>query len=133
MKNLLLLIIISFLAISSSTWAQSDTLPNSIGKNVSTPEGLKKIIDNKDTRFVIIDVRRESSYNMGYIPTAINIPFGFISDVKNPPTKDKYIIIYCNHGLITKSAGERILADGYQYVLDWGSITKWPYELETSK
>lgn len=133
MKTTLFLVIISFFTLSSSTWAQSDTLPNSIGKNVSTAEGLKKIIDNQDPRFVIIDVRRESSYNMGHIPTAINIPFGFISDAIHPPSIDKYVIIYCNHGLITKSAGERLRADGYKYIFDWGGITDWPYELETSK
>lgn len=85
------------------------------------------------TRFVIVDVRPKISYNMGHIPTAISIPNGFISYSKNPPPKDKYIILYCNHGIFTPAAGETILAAGYKYIFDWGGIKDWPYELETSK
>ena len=62
-----------------------------------------------------------------------NIPFGFIRDVKNPPSKDKYIILYCYGGLSSPAAGERLKAKGYKYIFVWGGITDWPYELVTSK
>jgi rhodanese-related sulfurtransferase len=80
-------------------------------KKVNTPEGLKKVIESKDARFVIILVRSESAYNMGHIPTAINIPFGFIFNMKNPPSKDKYIILYCYGGLTSPAARERIVLE----------------------
>jgi rhodanese-related sulfurtransferase len=133
MKNILFLMILSLFAVNTSSWAQSDTLPKDLGKEVNTPQGLKKVIDSKDPRFVIVDVRPESAYNMGRIPTAINIPGGLISDIKNPPPKDKYIILYCYGGLTSPAAGERMLAEGYKYILVWGGITGWPYEIETSK
>ena len=69
----------------------------------------------------------------GHIPTAINIPLGFVSDIKTPPPKDKYIILYCYGGLTSPAAGQRMLAEGYKYIFVWGGITDWPYKLETSK
>ena len=133
MKKILFLTILSLLAFNTSSWAQSDTLPDNLGKKVSTPEGLKKVIDSKDPKFAIVDVRPEYAYDKGHIPTAINIPRGFISDTKNPPLKDKYLILYCYGGLTSPAAGERLQADGYKYIFVWGGITDWPYELETSK
>ena len=133
MKKILILMILLIFAVTTSSWAQSDTLPNDLGKKVNTAEGLKKVIDNKDSKFVIVDVRNESAYNTGHIPTAINIPHGFISDVKNPPPKDKYIILYCYGGMTSPAAGERMLADGYKYIFVWGGITNWTFELESSK
>jgi hypothetical protein len=118
MKKILFLMILSLFAVNTSSWAQSDTLPNDLGKKVNTPEGLKKVIDSKDSKFAIVDVRSESAYNKGHIPTAINIPRGFISDTG---------------GLTSPAAGERLQADGYKYIFVWGGITDWPYELETSK
>lgn len=133
MKKILLFIILSLFAVNISSCGQSDTLPNDQGKKISSPEGLKKVIDSKDLKFVIVDVRSEIEYSNDHIPTAINIPGGFISDTKNPPLKDKYIILYCNLGLSASAAGERMLADGYKYIFVWGGITDWPYKLETSK
>ena len=133
MKKILLLIILSLFALNTSSWAQLDTLSRDLGKYISSPEGLKKVIDSKDPRFVIVDVRSKTSYNIGHIPTAISIPHGFFSYAKNPPPKDKYIILYCHGGLTSPAAGQRMLADGYKYIFVWGGITDWPYELETSK
>ena len=133
MKKILFLTLLSLLAINTSSLAQSDTLPDDLGKKVSTPEGLKKVIDSKDPRFAIVDVRPESAYDIGHIQTAINIPRGFISDTKNPPPKDKYLIIYCYGGMISPAAGERLQANGYKYIFVWGGITDWPYALETSQ
>ena len=110
-----------------------DTLPGGIGKELQDPKKLKAVIESGDPKFVIVDVRPEYAYESGHIPTAINIPRGFISDVKNPPPKDKYIILYCYGGLTSPGAGERMLADGYKYIFVWGGITDWPYDLEKIK
>jgi rhodanese-related sulfurtransferase len=110
-----------------------DTLPNDLGKEIESPEGLKKIIESKDPRFIIVDVRPEQAYQLGHIPTAINIPRGFISDIKNPPPKDKYLILYCYGGMTSPAAGERLQGDGYKFIFVWGGIADWPYELKTSK
>ena len=130
MKKILFLMILSLFVVNTSSWAQSDTLPNDLGKKVTTAKGLKKVIDSKDPRFVIVDVRSEASYDRGHIPTAINIPNGFVSDIKSPPPKDKYIILYCYGGLTSPAAGQGMLAEGYKYIFVWGGITDWPYKLE---
>ena len=133
MKKAFFVLILALISVSYVFSAGSDTLPNHLGQKVEGPEGLKKIIESKDPRFVIVDVRPEQAYQMGHIPTAINIPRGFISDIKNPPSKDKYLILYCYDGLTSPAAGERLQADGYKYIFVWGGITGWPYELETLK
>ena len=133
MKKTFFVLILVLITVSYVFGAGLDTLPNDLGKKVESPEGLKKIIESKDPRFVIVDVRPEYAYQMGRIPTAINIPRGFISDIKNPPPKDKYLILYCYGGLISSAACERLQADGYKYIFVWGGIKDWPYELETSK
>lgn len=133
MKKNILFIFLSIILVCSASWAETDTLPDDLGKEIGTHEGLKKVIDGKDVRFVIVDVRPEAAYQNGHIPTAINIPRGFISDIKNPPPKDKYLILYCYGGMISPGAGERLKNDGYKYIYVWGGITAWPYELETSK
>ncbi len=133
MKKAFFVLILVLITVSYVFGAGLDTLPNDLWKKVESPEGLKKIIESKDHRFVIVDVRPESAYNKGHIPTAINIPHGFISDIKNPPPKDKHLILYCYGGITSPTAGERLQADGYKYIFVWGGITDWPYELETSK
>jgi len=64
------------LCLGTPTWAQTDTLPDGLGNQIRTPEGLKKFIDSRHPRFVIVDVRTPAEYAAGHIPTAINIPGG---------------------------------------------------------
>jgi len=130
MRKLTFIIIMAFTILNISSCAQMDTLPDDIGEKVISAEGLKTIIESKDTRFVIVDVRPESAYKAGHIPTAINIPDGLSSNVKNPPPKDKYIILYCFVGFSSRTAGGKMIDDGYKYILVWGGIRDWPYDLE---
>ena len=133
MNNTLRWLGLFLVVVGTLSWAQSDTLPDGLSNEVGSAEGLKKVIDSKDARFVIVDVRNESAYGRGHIPTAINIPRGYTSDVEHPPAKDKYIILYCFGGMTSPAAGERMLADGYKYIHVWGGIADWPYELESSQ
>ena len=65
-------------------------------------------------------------------PTAINIPGGVTADMKDPPAKDKYLVLYCLGGMRSPAAGEKMRADGYPHVLVWGGIRNWPYRRESS-
>ena len=133
MRKAFLIIFVIIMAFSSVSYGQ-DTFPGGRGKELQDPKNLKAIIDNGDPKYVIVDVRPESQYKKGHIQTAINIPGGKTSDMKNPPEKDKYIIIYCNVGVSSQYAAKKMLDDGYRYVLDWGAIWGyWPYKLEKSK
>jgi len=132
MKKLFIILMISILAVSTVSHAQ-DTLPSELGKELQNSEKLRAVIESGDPRFIIVDVRSEYQYKSGHIPSAINIPSGVTSNMENPPQKDKYIIIYCNTGVDSQFAAEKMLEDGYKYVLDWGGICgHWPYDLEKS-
>lgn len=132
MKRKAFLNMLWLLPLSLSTWAQTDTLPEGLSKDIRTPEGLRAVVERKDPRFVIVDVRPPEEYAAGHIPTAINIPGGDTADMKPPPAKDKYMVVYCHGGRKSPAAGEKMLADGYQYVFVWGGILNWPYARETS-
>lgn len=136
MKKTFVLTIVLLIATSTASYGK-DTLPEGIGEKLKDPKNLKAVIDSGDSKYVIVDVREESEYKEGHIPTAINIPRGNTSNMKNPPEKDKYIIIYCDVGVRSYLAAIKMHSDGYKFVLDWGGIRKglfsglrWPYELK---
>jgi rhodanese-related sulfurtransferase len=132
MKRLSFIALLLILPFYTPTWAQTDTLPDGLGNEIRTPEGLKKVIDRKDPRFVIVDARSPAEYAGGHIPTAVNIPGGVTADIEAPPSKDKYIVVYCHGGKRAPAACGKMLTDGYKYVFVWGGIVNWPYEKETS-
>ncbi|MDP3833937.1 MAG: rhodanese-like domain-containing protein [Hydrogenophaga sp.] len=132
MKKRSFVALLLVLPLCAPAWAQTDTLPDGLGKEIRTPEGLRKVIERKDPRFVIVDVRPPADYAAGHIPTAINIPGGITADVQAPPSKDKYMVLYCHGGMKSPAAGDKMLADGYRHVFVWGGILNWPYERETS-
>jgi rhodanese-related sulfurtransferase len=132
MKRLSFIALLLCLPISTMTWAQVDTLPDGLGKTISSAEGLREVVQSRDPRFVIVDVRPVAEYAAGHIPTAISIPGGVTAEMKDPPPKDKYMVLYCFGGLRSPVAGEKMLADGYKHVFVWGGIRNWPYEREAS-
>ncbi len=132
MKRLSFIASLLALLFSQPAWAETDTLPDGLGKDIRTPEGLRKLIERKDPRFVLVDVRPPAEYDAGHIPTAINIPGGNTADMQAPPPKDKYLVLYCHGGMKSPAAGEKMRADGYKHVLVWGGIVNWPYARETS-
>lgn len=132
MKRKAFLTLLLVLPLSTPICAQTDTLPDGLGKDIRTPEGLRALVERKDPRFVIVDVRSPEEYAAGHIPTAINIPGGATADIKDPPAKDKYIVVYCHGGRKSPAAAEKMRADGYRHVFVWGGILSWPYARETT-
>lgn len=140
MKRAVLIAVVSLIAASTLVFGQ-DTLPGGLGDELRDPKKLKAVIDSRDPKYVVVDIRNEHEYERGHIPTAICIPYGRTSTITNPPEKDKYIIVYCNTGMRSGAAARQMLADGYKYVLDCGGIYGgffsgeggWPYELEKSE
>ena len=132
MKRLSFIAWMLALPLSAPAWAQADTWPDGLGKDIHTPEGLRNIIERKDPRLVIVDVRPPAEFAAGHIPTAINIPGGNTADIDAPPAKDKYLVVYCHGGMKSPAAGEKLRDAGYMQVFIWGGIVNWPYPRESS-
>lgn len=68
--------------------------------------------------FVLVDVREESEWNAGHLPSAIHLGKGIIErDVeKTIPETDKEIILYCGGGFRSALAADVLQKMGYTNV-----------------
>ena len=108
----------------------SKQIENIIEEQKLSSSELKELIDKKDKGFVLIDVRSESEYNSGYIPTAINIPYTTIQERSEEIPKDKLVIVYCKVGGRAETARKKLIELGYENVINFGGTNSWEYELE---
>ena len=116
----LVIVFISFLLVGCG-----DTSTGTMSK-INTEE-VKKILDNKDENYILIDVREDYEFKEGHIPGAINIPLGNITNVDY--SLDKIIIVYCRSGNRSNQAAIKLKNMGYN-VKDMGGILDWTYEIE---
>ena len=116
----LVIVFISFLLVGCG-----DTSTGTMSK-INTEE-VKKILDNKDENYILIDVREDYEFKEGHIPGAINIPLGNITNVDY--SLDKIIIVYCKSGNRSNQAAIKLKKMGYN-VKDMGGILDWTYEIE---
>ncbi len=81
-------------------------------------------------KVVLLDVRERDEYNLGYIIGAINFPVDAItkdSAQKIIPDKNIPIILYCLSGKRAYDAALKLRSLGYNYLLNMGGISHWPY------
>ena len=62
------------------------------------PAELKQLLEGSSADIVIVDVRDETEFKEGRIPTAINIPVETFALHSEVLPKEKKIIVYCNTG-----------------------------------
>lgn len=77
------------------------------------PAELKALIDAKQGDVVIVDVRDESEFKEGHIPTAINIPVETFALRSETLPKEKKIIVYCNTGGRSYTAYRKLMKLAY--------------------
>lgn len=84
----------------------------------------------RETDYVILDVRTPEEYAAGHIPNAINIPNETIgaSEISALPDKDQLILVYCRSGRRSKEAAEKLVFLGYTNVVEFGGILDWTGE-----
>ena len=133
MRRLSYIALLFALSLNTPTWAQTDTLPDGLGETLSTPEGLRQIVESKDPRFVIVDVRPPTEYEAGHIPTAINIPGGLTADMKSPPFKGEIpgSLLPRWYAFAIRGRERCCLMDTSMFFV-WGGITNWPFARERS-
>ena len=84
----------------------------------------------KESGYIILDVRTPEEFADKHIPGAVNIPNETIGTEEIPelPDKDQLILVYCRCGNRSKQASEKLAALGYSNVVEFGGINSWPGE-----
>ncbi|HOO51664.1 MAG TPA: rhodanese-like domain-containing protein [Alphaproteobacteria bacterium] len=84
-----------------------------IEATIIKPEGLNKLISEKQDDYVLVDVRDASEFKEGHIPTAINIPSETLAAGSGVLPKEKKIIVYCNTGSRSYLAYKKLIQLAY--------------------
>jgi len=87
----------------------------------------------KESSYIILDVRTNQEYAEGHIPNAINIPNEAIGIDPLPmlPDKNQLILVYCRSGNRSKQASDKLAKRGYTNIVEFGGIIDWHGEVVT--
>lgn len=77
------------------------------------PAEIKALLESKSGDVVIVDVRDESEFKEGHIPTAINIPVETFALRSEVLPKQKKIVVYCNTGGRSYNAYRKLMKLAY--------------------
>ena len=105
---------------------------NNMPKYVSiTMEEAKNVFETQGD-YIILDVRREDEFAEGHIPGAINVPNEGIQDTEPSelPDKNQTIYVYCRSGNRSKQAASKLVAMGYNNIIEFGGIMDWTGDIE---
>ena len=117
---------IGLLAFSSSAYAV-------LYEEISAFELKQRLSNNNDNGYIILDIRPKTSYDLGHIPRAVNIPLDNLGYRYFELDKAKDIIIYCDLGIKSKIACQILINAGFKDVYNLtGGLQEWTYALETS-
>ena len=87
----------------------------------------------KDSGYILLDVRTQEEYDAGHIEGAICIPVETIGSEapEGLPDKDQTIYVYCRSGNRSKTASTKLAALGYTKIIEFGGVNTWPGALVT--
>lgn len=93
--------------------------------NTITVQELKKWIDTKQD-ITILDVRRESELNEGYIKDSIHIYLGKVEKEANKLSRDKPVFVICKTGNRSSFGASILLREGFSQVYNiLGGTDAW--------
>ena len=90
---------------------------------------VKQKLENKEA-FYLVDVREESEWAKGHIPSAIHLSKGIIErDIEKViPAIDAHIILYCGGGYRSALAALSLQKMGYTHILSMnGGYSAWKH------
>ena len=89
-----------------------------------------KTLMDRETDYVILDVRTEEEFAEGHIADAILIPDYAIKEKAESilPDKNQLILVYCRSGRRSKLAASELVSLGYTNIKEFGGIIDWSYE-----
>ncbi len=99
---------------------------------VSGEEAAQMMEEHTDE--VVLDVRTPEEYDEAHIPNAINVPNEEIGDaaIAELPDKEQLILVYCRSGNRSKQAAQKLAAQGYTNIVEFGGINDWQGETVAS-
>lgn len=100
--------------------------------NLISPDQAVKLLENPDT--LLFDVRPREAFPYGHIEGAVSLPETSIDEEvaeEAIPDLDTPIIVYCQIGMHSRIATEKLVQYGYTNVNDLGGLENWPYGIVT--
>ena len=130
MKRILFMLLSGMLALTGCAAAAPEAPGKESGayRQIGAAEAAE--IMEKESDYIILDVRTQEEYETTHIPGAICIPNETIGTGEIPglPDKDQLILVYCRSGNRSKQASEKLVKLGYTNIVEFGGINSWTGE-----
>lgn len=86
----------------------------------------------RETDYILLDVRRNDEYESGHIPGAVCLPNEEIGGEapEELPDLNQLILVYCRSGNRSRQAADKLVKLGYTRVVEIGGILDWDGEIE---
>lgn len=123
LQYLLIILFIAVLAVMAAVYRFRRNREQQ--KNLSLNSTLQKLINQDQYEYFLIDVRSESEYRKGHIPTAINVPYGQLGSFLPTDKLFTNMIVYGRSPLQSSRAASILEEAGYFNVTSFGPIFKW--------
>jgi len=127
MKRILLILIAALLLTGCGVAAEQEASY----RQINMEEAAEMM--EKESGYIILDVRTPEEFAEKHIPGALNIPNEAIGTEEIPelPDKQQLILVYCRSGNRSKQASEKLVAQGYTNIVEFGGINDWTGETVT--
>ena len=101
---------------------------NNTYRQISMDEAVAMM--ERESGYIILDVRTPEEFAEKHIPNAINIPNENIGtdEISALPDKNQLIMVYCRSGRRSKEAAEKLVKLGYTNIVEFGGILDWKGE-----
>lgn len=78
----------------------------------------------------IVDVRTQEEFREGHLPGADNLPLDQIEEAKDRYKDYKVLVVHCRSGARSANAAKKLIAMGFDCVVDLGGLLSYRGELE---
>ena len=76
--------------------------------------GAKDVENYKRQGGLLIDIRSPQDYRNGHIEGAVNVPAEQLENYMKTASKNRVLILYCQHGSMSFQEGKKYVREGYR-------------------